>query len=188
MNCEAFDDLARFLLTLLDNSDDVEHDYHDQFLLGPYIFVAAYDPRLDLARAVHCGLVTFQRVPALASNALTLSASTISDPRRYITPASDCQDFYRQTLSLQDPPYTSYSFSLGSIMVRDISFCDLNVSSSASCVSEALLRFDSKIVTNLKSNPGDRKDHYSGQRGGCSWRYSVFHVLLRYARDVGPKR
>lgn len=141
-----------------DNSSEVEHGYTNTFLLSPYIFVAVYDPRIDLSKAVSCGLVTFARVPALASNLFTLSASMISDPRKYVSSAvddDDCHRFYVDTLSMKHPPYTSYSFGLGSTMISDQTYCDRYAyPNNATCMTEAILRYDTKIVTSMKTQPG----------------------------------
>ncbi|KAK5193369.1 hypothetical protein LTR99_006921 [Exophiala xenobiotica] len=157
----AVNDIADRLRLQIDvnyDSSEVEHDYTKNFLLSPYIFVAIYDPRMNLSRAVSCGLVTFARVPALASNLFTLSASTMSDPRKYVSSAvddHDCQKFYTDTLCLQHPPYTTYSFGLGSTMISNQSYCDRHTyPSNASCMTEAILRYDTKIVTSMTTEPG----------------------------------
>jgi hypothetical protein len=133
----------------------LQHDY--TYGLQPYIFVVLYDSRIDLATALHCGLLDLTRVPALASNALTITAQTSSDSRNVIKAAYDeerCQPFFYNTLSLEHPPYTSYSFNLESMGISNTSLCDRNAVSGGSCISETLLRFGTGFVNGMESKPG----------------------------------
>ncbi|KAI1611951.1 hypothetical protein EDD36DRAFT_439843 [Exophiala viscosa] len=136
------------------NSDDLEGDYTAQMLQIPYIFAVIYDPRIDLATALHCGLVAFTEIPAMGANTITLSAQHVTDDLGVVKPSDDkstCSKIYTSALTMKNPPYTSYSFRLGSMPTSDLSICDTKLSSNASCISQVLLRYGSRVVSSWKA-------------------------------------
>jgi hypothetical protein len=62
-----------------------------------------------------------------------------------------CAKFFASTLSKEDEPYLSYSFHLSTMALSDISLCDTNNSATASCVSQAIIRFGSHAVNEIES-------------------------------------
>jgi hypothetical protein len=126
----------------------------------PYVFGAVYDPRIDLVQALRCGLVAFTEIPAMGSNTFTITAESITDALNQVKPSDDdtlCQSFYKDTLTMDDPPYISYSFHLASMPTSDLSVCDTHISSDAYCISQVLLRYGSRVVSSMESRHGIEK-------------------------------
>ncbi|KAI1623189.1 hypothetical protein EDD37DRAFT_610501 [Exophiala viscosa] len=159
-NNNTYVDLTNRVLLQTDNSDDLEHDYSPQLLQTPYIFAAIYDPRIDLATALHCGLVAFTEIPAMGTNTITLSAQHVTDDLGIVKPPDDkttCSKIYTSALTMKNPPYTSYSFKLGSMPTSNLSTCDTKLNSNAFCISQVLLRYGSRVVSRMESVPGIAK-------------------------------
>lgn len=128
-------------------------------MLSPYVFAALYDPRIDVTKALHCGLIAFTEIPAMGSNTFTIFAETIKDTLGYVKPEksnddADCEKFYTQVLSMDNSPYTSYTFNLASLPTTNMKYCDLNGNASASCVSQVLIRYGSRVVRAMESKRG----------------------------------
>jgi hypothetical protein len=138
----------------IDDLSGIRKGYSPQAAWTPYIFAAIYDPRIDLANALDCGLVALTEIPALASNTFTVIAQKTVDTLGMI-PAPEtpeiCAGFYASTLSKDDEPYLSYSFHLSTMVLSNISLCDSSNSPTTSCVSQAIIRFGSHVVNEIES-------------------------------------
>lgn len=132
----------------------MQHDYKDRSLQMPYIFAVLYDPQVNLSTALHCGLVAFTEMPAMGLHTFTFTAETLIDELSIVKPPeddSDCEIFYKKTLSLQNPPYTFYSYHLASLPIADLRPCDTNASTDAWCTSQVLLQYGSYVVSGMET-------------------------------------
>lgn len=123
----------------------------------PFIHAVLFDPRIDLAKGLRCGLVSLTEIPALASNTFTITAETILDTLEVIQSAEaqpECISFYTTTLAMTNPPYTAYFFNLASVPLSDPSLCDSSANVEAICTSQALLRYGTRVVRAMKSKRG----------------------------------
>jgi hypothetical protein len=156
-------------------------DYTKYLLQSPYIFAALYDCRIDLATALHCGLISLTEIPALASNTFTITMETITDKLNHVQPTEDkprCQKFYQETLNLENPPYTAYSFHLSSMPITDMSQCDINATADAECISQVLLRFGGWVVGSMESKPGIEKTDILINEGAIVGAIGFFMTFL----------
>jgi hypothetical protein len=123
----------------------------------PFIHAILFDPRISLEKALSCGLVALTEIPALASNTFAITAESTLDTPGVIQPSSaqsGCRDFYTQTFAMNNPPYTSYSFNLGSMPLSNPKLCDSSVNPDAICTSQALLRYGTRVVRAMESKRG----------------------------------
>jgi len=113
-----------------------------------------------LAKAVHCGLIAFTEMPAMGSTTFTMSATNITDTLGMISPPTNeivCQNYYREVLSYENPPYTAYTFHMASMPVTDLSVCDISVNPGNKCLSQVILRYGTRAVSSMESKPGIEK-------------------------------
>jgi hypothetical protein len=123
----------------------------------PFIHATLFDSRVDLSEALRCGLIALTEIPALASNTFTITAESTHDILGVIQPSNaqpGCREFYAQTLAMKNPPYTSYSFNLGSMPLSDSNLCDSSANSDAVCTSQALLRYATRMIRTMESKRG----------------------------------
>jgi hypothetical protein len=123
----------------------------------PYLFTALFNPRIDLGLS---GFVALTEVPALASNTFIGTVATILDTLQFTSPTKNqpiCKDFYARTLNMTDPPYMSYAYHLGFMPISDPTLCDTHLNTSASCVSQMILRYDNHGLNMMESKHGKEK-------------------------------
>lgn len=106
----------------------------------------------------------------------------MTDERKMIRPGdSNCSDFYERYLEQQEHTYAVYNFHISTMATSNISFCDTALDPLASCVSQALLRYENQLVRIMESIPGiEKKDimlNIAAIVGALQFVYWAFVIL-----------